>query len=410
MVGGAFSPRVSKDNQSLTYVGFDAGSKHLYVYENLPRKSEPAQDPLARARAPETASPYALRHWTDDIQSPYLLGAVRPYRFQASTDLFLPFLYYSTLDGLVAADVWQASDLLGNHQIQQQMQYASGVDFIDFAMFYTYARYRPDFTVGFRRSTYYRDFDEQDQRRETNAVAFARYPLDRVNSVILGGGVTNRVDTYLDDSSFDAELKDRYWLAGYVRDTVTGRYLVATRGSRLSITYQDSIDAGAGNQNYKTGNVEGVTYIPLARESTFVTRLFYGRSTGDTPQVFRLGGIDRIRGVSSGSLDNKKSNVVLSSAEARLRLKYLNARTKFLFPDFFFKAAYLILFDDIGYGWDNRTERQQFDLSTTENSAGVGISWPTFILQSFQLNLTVQWAKRTDDGRQIWFITVGPQF
>jgi outer membrane protein assembly factor BamA len=123
-----------------------------------------------------------------------------------------------------------------------------------------------------------------------------------------------------------------------------------------------------------------------------------------------LGGIDRIRGVSSGSLDNKKSNVVLSSAEARLRLKYLNARTKFLFPDFFFKAAYLILFDDIGYGWDNRTERQQFDLSTTENSAGVGISWPTFILQSFQLNLTVQWAKRTDDGRQIWFITVGPQF
>jgi hypothetical protein len=322
----------------------------------------------------------------------------------------MPFLYYSTLDGLVAADIWQASDLLGNHQVQQQMQYASGVDYIDFALFYTYARYRPDFTVGVRRSTFYRDFDEQDQRRETDGIVFARYPLDRVNSVILGGGITNRVDTYLDDSTLDAELKDRYGLVGYIRDTVTGRYLVATRGSRLSITYQDSINAGDGNQNYRTGNVEGVNYFPLARESTLVTRLFYGRSVGGTPQVFRLGGVDRIRGVTGGSLANKKTNVVLSSAEARLRLKYLNARTKFLFPDFFFKAAYLILFDDIGYGWDTREERNAFDLSTTDNSAGVGISWPTFILQSYQLNLTVQWAKRTDDGREIWYITIGPTF
>ncbi len=408
MVGGAFSPRAVKKGNSLYYVGFDAGNRHIYFYEDLPvLTAEP--DPLTVPEKIDT-SMYALRHWTDDIQSPYITGAVKPYKFQASTDLFLPFLYYSTLDGLVAADIWQGSDMLGNHQIQQQMQYASGVDFLDLAVFYTYARFRPDFTLGFQRTQYYRDFDEQDQRRELNVVGFSRYPLDRVNSVIAGAGITNRKDTYLDESEPDSVLKDRYWITGYIRDTVTGRYLVATRGSRLSLTYQDSVDAGEGNQNYKTGNAEGVNYHPLAGESTLVTRLFYGRSVGDTPQVFRLGGVDRIRGVSRGADTNKKSNVVLSSVEARLRLKYLNARTKFLFPDFFFKAAYLILFDDIGYGWNNREERRDFDLSTTENSAGVGISWPTFILQSYQLNLTVQWAKRTDDGREVWFITVGPTF
>lgn len=410
MIGGAFSPRASRDGRTIYYAGFNAGSRHIYAYENVVATAANDDWSVITPAKSEDATPYALRHWADDTQSPLLLGTSRPYKFRASTDLFLPFLYYSTLDGLVAADIWQASDYLGNHTVQQQMQYASGVDFIDFAMFYTYSGLRPSFTTGFRRTQYYRDVDEQDQRRELTAIAFMQYPFDRSNSMILGGGLTNRFDTYLDQSQEEYRLKDRYLVAGLIHDTVTGRYLVATQGHRLAATFQQAVDAGGSNQDYRTGNIEGAYYMPLARESTFVSRLLYGRSVGETAQEFRLGGVDRIRGVTKNAAANRKHNVVLSSFETRLRLKYLNARTKFLFPDFFFKAAYLILFDDIGYGWNNKQEREAFDLSTAENSAGVGISWPTFILQSFQLNLTVQWAKRTDTGSDVWFITVGPTF
>jgi outer membrane translocation and assembly module TamA len=231
-----------------------------------------------------------------------------------------------------------------------------------------------------------------------------------VNSLIASIGSSNHKNEFLDDTEDDVNFQDRYILAGYAYDTVTDRYLMATRGRRVALTYQQGIETLDGNQRYRSGLFEASQYVPLARESTLASRFFYGRSVGEDPQVYRLGGVDRIRGVSQGAEAHKKTNVVLGSAEARLRIKYLNARTKFLFPDFFFKAAYLIVFDDVGYGWDNATERRDFGADKVDNSAGVGISWPTFILQSFQLNLTVQWAKRTDNGSEVWFITVGPQF
>jgi Tol biopolymer transport system component len=422
MVGGAFSPRYAPATKQMVYVGFHAGERHLYdldaahyrapsasvgSIEPSPLDNDRSDPPLSdRARA----ATYAMQTWPEGLSTPLVLGQAKPYKLKGSTDLFLPFFFYSTLDGLVAADVWQLSDYLGNHQIQQQMQYASGSDYVDFALFYTYAGLRPDLTVGFRSQKYYRDVEKEHQRRDVNAVAIMTYPLDRVNSVTAGVGASDRRDTFLDFSEVDNEKLERFVVAGYAHDTVTGRYLVPTKGRRLSLLYQQSFDTAGGNQAYKSGAVEGVNYLPLPGESTFASRLFYARSVGPNPQEFRLGGVDRVRALSSGSDENKRGNVVVGSAEARLRLKYLDARTKFLFPDFFFKAAYLILFDDAGYGWDTHAERDAFSVDKLSNSAGVGLSWPTFIMQTFQLNFTVQWAKRTDTGGEVWYITIAPTF
>jgi hypothetical protein len=236
------------------------------------------------------------------------------------------------------------------------------------------------------------------------------YPFNRVSAGTLGFGGTNRKDTFFDDSEEDSNFRDRFFLSSIQYDTVTGRYLVPTKGQRLNLFYQQGFEKLTGNQTYKTAGVEGTAYIPIQRESTIASRLFFGRSTGPERQVFRLGGIDRVRALAAGSEANKKSNVALGSVEARLRLKYLNARTGFLFPDFFFKAAYFIAFNDAGYAWDNAEERNAFQTNKIDNSAGVGISWPTFILQSFQMNLTIQWAHRTNTGTDIWYISVGPSF
>jgi len=236
------------------------------------------------------------------------------------------------------------------------------------------------------------------------------YPLDRINSVNLGLGGSDREDEFVGGSDSDFRLQDRFWIAGYSHDTITGRYLVPTRGRRLRLFYQHGVNEFGGEETYKTRGLTGTQYIPLPRESTLASRIYYGRSTGENAQVFRLGGVDRIRGLSSGSLENKKHNVVIGSAEARLRMKYLDARTKFLFPDFFFKAAYLITFVDAGFGWDNQSERDAFETSSILNSVGTGISWPTYIMQTFQINFTVLWSVQTNDGTEVWYITVGPSF
>ncbi len=446
LIGGAFSPFYSAANDALYFVAYNDGEKHIYESPDFMRKK--AAGPMAlsstgfsgavvvsstesvpassgtfssnRSRDfgwgdpplnPKNEAMAQMRlQWPEVNGSSLFQGVARPYRFTSSTDLFLPFFYYSTLDGFVVADIWQYSELLGNHQFQQQMQYASGNDYIDLAMFYTYARFWPQFTVGFQTSRYYRDFDRNEQRREVDAIGLMTLPLDRINAVQVGVGGTQRRDSFLDDSQPDNHFFDRYWTAGFSHDTVTGRYLVATRGRRLSFTVQEGNDRWGGDQKYNTRLLEGVQYLPLPRESTIASRFLFGQSSGRNPQVFRLGGVDRIRGLSGDSDANKKENVALGSAEARIRLRYLNTRTKYLFPDFFFKAAYLVLFDDYGYGWDSSAERKQYTVSRGDNAVGAGLSWPTFILQTYEINFTVHWAKRTTDGVEIWYITLGPTF
>jgi Tol biopolymer transport system component len=416
MIGGAFSPRYNEAAQSLTYVAFYGGEKHIYSISNFSVSTAAKPAPMRNGEIDSVVKDQkakqmtqALHAWSDGLTTPLLKGQVKPYRFQASTDLFLPFFFYSSLDGFVLADLWQFSDLLGNHSFQQQMQLSSGSDYYDFAMFYTYARFRPQLTVGVRSQQYYRDFDQTKQRKEVNGVSYLAYPLDRINSVNLGFGATRRVDTYLDEVEPENKFQDRYWFTAFVHDTVTGRYLVPTQGRRMSLSYQEGRSKIGGNQSYKSGGVDAAQYIPLGRESTLASRLFYARSVGAEAQVFRLGGVDRVRTV-SGSEENKKHNVVITSAELRYRLAYLNARTKFLFPDFFFKAAYLTLFDDLGYGWNTSEERDAFKLERAENAMGVGIFWPTFIIQSYKIDFGVQWAKRTTDGAEVWYISIGPSF
>jgi Tol biopolymer transport system component len=467
-IGGGFSPRYSRADQSLYFVGFNNGERHIYKYgasltakaddtkSHVPNKiskkppvsykvvkSTHSKATIVVSSAPVTevslasASVHADEFldadqedaWkkkvrdekgreltmmldqprlTDSMQP--ILATARPYRFRGSTDLFIPFIFYSTLDGLVFANIWQYSDYLGNHQVQQQLQFASGNDYSDLSVFYSYARFRPRFSVGVRHLKYFKDIDMQNQRKEIQGIALATYPLDRVKSVSLGVGITDQKETYLNGLEDDVNLQDRFYILGYAHDTVTGRYLVPTKGRRFAASFQQAREIFGGQEEYKTGTLQYVQYVPLPRESTVVGRLLYGRSTGDSPQVFRLGGVDRVRGVSRGALTNKKTNAMVGTIESRLRLSYLNWRTHFLFPDFFFKAAYLVLFTDAGYGWNNSEERGNFEADNAFNSVGAGISWPTFILQTFQMNLTVQYARRTDTDSEIWYITIGPTF
>ena len=59
-------------------------------------------------------------------ENKYLVSPIFPYRFKPSLDILVPFVMYHSEFGLFLATYWQASELLGNHQIYNQLLYSVG--------------------------------------------------------------------------------------------------------------------------------------------------------------------------------------------------------------------------------------------------------------------------------------------
>ena len=125
------------------------------------------------------------------------------------------------------ADIWQVSDMLGNHQFQQQAQFASRSNTYNVSTVYTYARFRPTFSLALNTDSFYTDVEQDQRRREMTGVGYATYPLDRVSSVSLGAGATSRRDSSDSGAFAPAYFNDRYLISSYDYDTVTGHYLGA---------------------------------------------------------------------------------------------------------------------------------------------------------------------------------------
>jgi dipeptidyl aminopeptidase/acylaminoacyl peptidase len=113
LIGGGFSPRYAPAYKSLFFVGFENGEKQIYqgtwTYTVASAPETPTDINGKYADAPANGV------WRRDGNEPLLKTEAKPYRFKSSTDIFIPFFLYSTQDGLVVVDVWQYSELLGNH-------------------------------------------------------------------------------------------------------------------------------------------------------------------------------------------------------------------------------------------------------------------------------------------------------
>ncbi|MHB9155187.1 MAG: TolB family protein, partial [Endomicrobiales bacterium] len=104
VIGGNFQPRVRKGQ--LLFSSFRKTGRHLYLaqLEKLPRETLAPAAPVLPEETAGKDGGEALRHagGTGPVFSDFsgTAASARPYRFRASTDLFFPALFYSTLDGL----------------------------------------------------------------------------------------------------------------------------------------------------------------------------------------------------------------------------------------------------------------------------------------------------------------------
>lgn len=407
VIGGNFTPAVSPDGKTLVFSSFRKGNMHLYYAD----KSTIPQLNLSK----EEEQKIFFADLDSGLTVQYTItvsteGTPTPYRFSASTDLFFPILFYSSLDGLFAQLYWQASEMLGNHQVTANVGYASGDDFLDYNFMYAFLKYKPRIFIGAAGENYYRDFDQTDRRTEHVQFAGVQYPLNRFNRIEFQSGTVARSARFRSLDNFKIRDRENFVSTSFVRDITTGRYLEPNRGYRFRMTYEQSNeDIFNSDYDYRNHVFEGSYYVPLYR-STLAFRALGGVSFGKTPGYFRLGGVDRMRGFSRGSEAYKSPRAILVNAEWRIPLSLLNYYVWYLFPDLFFKQMVGVVFTDSGFLWRKGEEFRSVKASDINNSVGIGIRFYTFILQTFRLDLSFDFAKRTSDGSYIFYFSLGPEF
>jgi Tol biopolymer transport system component len=396
-LGGIFTPAVSAGK--IYFSAFRRGGMDVYA-------AQPENFLYEAVSPPEPAA-------GDAFSVKPSTGTFAPYRFKASTDLFFPAFLFSSPGGLFWMNYWQASDMLGNHNLNLFLNYNSGSDYLSLQANYSYARYRMPLLLQTSALTYsgLKDSDllEYDKRYSRHAAGTA-WPFDRYNRVEAFVVVKNETNEYK-DIDFTERLRTRALQASYVRDTVNGLYLTAVRGSRTELSWTKAEDVSGGNLKYDAYVLQYLKYFPLSKRSAFVNRFTAGVSTGRDRRLFNFGGLGGVRGFSGSADSSERSGVFLNNLELRVPLfKDLNYYMWYMFPDFYFKGVYGKLFADSAFGWDGGPQLRAFRGSDVDSSIGAGVDVHTFILQAFQLVLSFDYAVRTSDGGKIFYFYLGPLF
>ena len=396
-LGGAFNPAVHRGR--LYFSAFRRGGMDVYA-------AVPENFLYEKQAGPEPAAPAAFEIKLSS-------GVFRPYRFKASTDLFFPAFLFSSPGGLFWMNYWQASDMLGRHNLSLYLNYNSGSEYLSLQANYSYVRWRMPLFLQTTALTYNGILNsyrlEYDKRYFRHAAGTA-WPFDRYNRVETFALAKDEVN-YYKDIEFTEKLRTRGLQTAYVRDTVNGLYLRAVRGSRTELSWLTAGETAGGNLKYDVYTLQYLKYFPLSKRSAFVNRFVAGRSTGRDRRAFDFGGLGGVRGFSGSSSLYEKTGVFLNNTELRVPLASdLNYYMWYMFPDFYFKGIYGKVFLDSAYGWDARPELRSFGLSKVTGAVGAGIDVHTFVLQSFQLVLSFDYAVRTSDGGKIFYFYLGPLF
>ncbi|MFH2202342.1 MAG: BamA/TamA family outer membrane protein [Elusimicrobiota bacterium] len=403
-VGAAYTPAYSPDGR-IVFAGFRRGSIHVYRGGRERFEAELWSDdaPQQEERfAPVPVSTAAVS-----------LSLGRPFRDSFSTDLFLPAFFYSTEGGFFWASYWQGSDMLGNHQVLSALSYASGSGYLDYQTVYSYNKYRTKFRVGgLGRAR--RDLLDERSGLSSNEYAHAEfvgatYPLDRFHR--LDFSATSVSDSRLFLGVGDTVRNEaRIGQASFVRDTVRGRYLVATSGDRFRLSYQVSPRLLGGNFIYETASAEAHKYVPTGGRSALVLRGLGVGSWGRRTPRYALGGIGGARGFARSTTENSGSHMALATAEWRVPIVNLDYYMWYIFPDFYFKALSLALFTDAGYAWDERPQIGRMEWEYVRHSYGIGLRIHTFIMQLFPLVVHFDYAQKTTDKGRVFYVYLGPLF
>ncbi|MBI4396464.1 MAG: hypothetical protein HY548_05170, partial [Elusimicrobia bacterium] len=152
-------------------------------------------------------------------------------------------------------------------------------------------------------------------------------------------------------------------------------------------------------------------FFSAGTESPLLVRGEAGASFGPDRQSFRLGGPDRVRGVSRRGPGSHVGRFALGRLEWNPLLRYTRARGGGgIFPSVVVKAIYGAVFTDAAYGWERGRDLESFGAGDIRHSVGAGLRLPSFILERFPITFAFDVSKRTDASDWNVFLYIGSFF
>lgn len=386
--GGCFTPSFISENE-VVFSLFYNGKKDIYKLNISTTLSVKLEADRPNLNVSETK------------KIPVYDSEVRPYRFSASTDLFFPFLYYSSVDGLFLATYWRFSDMLGHHNFYTGVLYVDYRKRLNYLAQYTFMRFRPQLVLAASGNNTYFDWLNQRFARYDEIVIGATYPLDRFR----------KIDFYIDviyhkftqPNKVDIFREDLFHLT-YVYHSVTRKYLEPITGGYLRINTTVATDSFGGVSKKQNFSVENRNYYQLSGEYVCLWRILTAASFDRSFNYYSLGGRDRVRGYRYPSY--LRTKILINSLELRIPIvSNINYYIWYLIPDFFFKSFLGTLFIDGGVGWDK-------DLQNSYKifSWGGGLKLYSFVLQSFPVLFKLEWAKPFSPEPEKWYFSIASHF
>jgi len=313
----------------------------------------------------------------------------RPYKFNFSTDLFFPMLYYSSYEGLIMLLYWQGSDMVGEHNVALNTVVLGDKNY-NYSLTYSFLKLRPAIIFGISGEKVY-DYVKEKSESSTEFDLGVSYPLSNISylNFISGYIYKNHKD---EQTSFEETKRENIIYLSYVRNTISGKYLEPINGSYHQVSLQVSDKIFDGDYSYQILKYSFIKYIHLGMEHSLFTNVKIGYITGRDKEnlAFDLGGIDGISGLKSDEV--KSQQVYLVRFGYRVPIIYdINYHMWYLFPDLFFKGFYSETFIDLG--WDEKL--------VGYSSFGIKFKLNTFVLQTFVLKFELIFSKQFTENKGV---------
>ncbi len=388
--GGIFNPVYSPDGAYIFCSLFLDGRKDIYKIKS---------EELYAVERPELSE---IQKETETGHPPSTeVRNITPYKFRASTDLFYPFLYYSSLDGLFLATYLQFSDMLSHHNFQMGVLYADHANRLSYIARYTFTRFRPQFVLGLSGDNMYYDWINDKFARYDEIILGMSYPLDRFKKIdIMADIVFNK---FVDGGKTDI-LRDDILNITYTHNSVSRKYLEPITGNLFRASGILAMDSFGGATRKQSISVENSSFFQLTGEFVCLWRMFVASTFDRDSGHYSLGGDRMVRGFPYGSVLTK--SMLVNNIELRLPVvSNINYYVWYMFPDFYFKSFFATLFIDSGVGYDSGFENFE-----KVYSFGAGLKLYSFIIQTFPLVFKIECAKPFSPEPSRWYFSIGSFF
>jgi hypothetical protein len=314
---------------------------------------------------------------------------IKPYRFNFSTDLLLPFLYYSSYEGLVMLLYWQGSDMVGEHKTAVSSIVLGDRNYsVDIQ--YKFLKWRPIILLNLSLQSIY-DIKEDIVKKLLETDIGIYYPLSRISAISVIFSYLKMDKDFL--SKFYTETKrDNIITFNYEINTIVGKYLEPVRGYYSLFTAQISDKIYDSDFSYCILKYYLRNYFNLGKDWSLFTKGQILTSFGKDKVSFYFGGPERFSGVWYS--DVTSSQIGLLRLGVRIPLVYdINYYMWYLFPDLFFKSFYQENFIDFGLD----AEKQK-----VYTALGVKFKLYTFVLQTFVLRFELTFAQQFEINKPLY--------